>query len=331
MSCVLGVDGGASKTLALVARTDGTVVGIGSGGGSNIYDGDPDGALATAAAVARDAMATAGVAPGQIETAVLSMCGADWPEDFARIQSAMADLARDVIVVNDAVGGLRSGSPDGTGVGVVCGTGGATGARNATGVTWHTSFWQGAGGALDLARDLLRAVYRADLGISGPTALTPAALAFLSADTVEEILFRATALDGPGLANRTGLARVLLTVADDGDATARGLVAAHGNELGEYALAAARRVGLEGQPFNLVLAGGVFRHDTPLLAEALVARVRTTSPGITVIRSAFEPVVGAVLLALEQQGVGIDDDVLMRIRSTIPLTDGRAIATVRDL
>lgn len=331
MSYVLGVDGGASKTIALVARTDGTVVGIGSGGGSNIYDGDPDGALATGVAVVREAMVAAGVAPEEIGTAVFSMCGADWPEDFARIHSAMVHLSRQVIVVNDAVGGLRAGSPDGTGVGVVCGTGGATAARNTAGDTWHTSFWQGAGGALDLARDLLRAVYRANLGIAQPTALTPAALAFLSADTVGEILFRATALNGPGLANRTGLARVLLTVADEGDATARDLVATHGDELGEYALAAARRVSLEGQPFNLVLAGGVFRHDTPLLAEALVARVRTTSPEITVIRSAFEPVVGALLLALEQHGGCVDDEILARIRSTVPRSRGHLAMTVRDI
>ncbi len=331
MSFVLGVDGGASKTMALVARTDGTVVGMGRGGGSNMYDGDPDGALATGARVALGALAAAAVAPDNVAVGVLSMCGADWPEDFARIHSAMAPLARQVVVVNDAVGGLRAGSPDGTGVAVVCGTGGATAARQADGRSWHTSFWQGAGGARDLARELLRAVYRADLGLDPPTALTPAALGFLPAGSVEEILHRATALDGPGLANRDGLARVLLTVADDGDATARRIVAAHGDELGEYALAAARRVGLQGRPFNLILAGGIFRHTTPLLAEALVARVRTTSPGITVIRSAFEPVVGALLLALEQHGVHVDETVLARIRATIPLDHGHVATTARDL
>ena len=331
MSYVLGVDGGASKTIALVAHADGTVVGMGRGGGSNIYDGDPAGALATGTRVALDALAAAGVAPEDVIVGVLSMCGADWPEDFARIHSAMAPLARQVVVVNDAVGGLRAGSPDGTGVAVVCGTGGATAARQADGRSWHTSFWQGAGGALDLGRELLRAVYRADLGLDPPTALTPAALGFLAAGSVEEILHRATALDGPGLVNPAGLARVLLTVADDGDATARRIVAAHGDELGEYALAAARRVGLEGRPFPLVLAGGIFRHATPLLAEALAARVRTTSPGIAVIRSAFEPVVGALLLALEQHGTHVDGHVLARIRATIPLDHGHVATTARDL
>ncbi len=331
MSYVLGVDGGASKTLALVARADGTVVSMGRGGGSNIYDGDPDGALATGTQVALDALAAAGLAPADVTVGVLSMCGADWPEDFARIHSAMAHLARRVVVVNDAVGGLQAGSPDGTGVAVVCGTGGATAARHADGRSWHTSFWQGAGGARDLAGKLLRAIYRADLGLDPPTALTPAALGFLAAGSVEEILHRATALDGPGPANRDGLARVLLTVAVDGDATARGIVAAHGDELGEYALAAARRVGLEGRPFHLILAGGIFRHATPLLADALIARVRTTSPDITVIRSAFEPVVGALLLALEHHGVHADETVLARIRATIQLDHGHVAATAGDL
>ena len=331
MSFVLGVDGGASKTLALVARTDGTIAGMARGGGSNIYDGDPAGALATGAHVARAALAAAGLAPEDVAVGVFSMCGADWPEDFARIHAAMAPLAQHAVVVNDAVGGLRSGSPDGTGVAVVCGTGGATAARRVDGRSWHTSFWQGAGGGLDLARKALRALYRADLGIDPPTALTPAVLAAVAVDSVEAILHQATALDGPGLTDLAGLAPVLLTVADDGDPTARRIVAAHGDELGEYALAAARRVGLAGQPVHLVLAGGIFRHAAPLLAQALVARVRTTSPGVTVIRSAFEPVVGALLLACEQHGVRVDERVLARIRATLPLDRGHVAATARDL
>jgi hypothetical protein len=83
-------------------------------------------------------------------------------------------------------------------------------------------------------------------------------------------------------------------------------------------LAAARRVGIEGKPFPLVLTGGVLRHPSPLLAEALIARVHTTSPEAQPCRSRFEPAIGALLLALEASGVGVNEAVLAAITRTMP-------------
>lgn len=316
---VLGVDGGTSKTLAFIAQTDGTIVGMGRRGGSNIYTAETHTALANAVDASLDALVSAGIAPRDVIVGAFSMSGADWPEDFAFIQSTMEDqgLGQHIMVINDAVGGLRAGSRDGVGVAVICGTGVATVARNAEGLTWHTSFWQGAAGAVDLAQKTLRAVYRADLAIDPPTALTPAVLDFFCAKHVEEILRRGTARDTTGLGDFSGLARVLLTVADDGDDTARRIVEAHGYELGEYALAAGKKVNMEGQPFPLVLAGGVFRHPTPLLVDALAAKVRTAFPDITIVHSQFEPVIGALLLAYENIGVRVDDALLAQIKATL--------------
>ncbi len=49
----------------------------------------------------------------------------------------------------------------------------------------------------------------------------------------------------------------------------------HGAALGDYVLAAARQVEIEGIPFTLVLAGDVLRYSVRLLHEALIARVRS--------------------------------------------------------
>lgn len=319
MRYVLGVDGGTSKTDALVADAGGAIAGIGRGGGSNIYEGDPETLLGNAAAAAMDALDGAGVTAADLDVAVFSMSGADWPEDFACIEASMAKqgLGRRIIVVNDAIGGLRAGSPDGTGVAVICGTAVATAARDANGAMWHSSFWQGANGALDLGRKALRAVYRAELGIDPPTALTPAVLDACGMEGVEEILHHATAREGAERLVASSVARVLLTVAEDGDPEARRIVAAHGDELGEYALAAARKVVLPERGFPLVLAGGVFRHPGSLLVDALVARMRTASPDVTVLRSPFEPVVGALLLAFEAAGVMIDEGLLARMNASL--------------
>ncbi len=318
MVFVLGVDGGATKTTALVATAAGEIVGSGRRAGSSIYEGDPRAMLANAMGACDDALAMAGVHATNIAASVFSMAGADWPEDFVLIQTILAGhgMGRRMTVVNDAVGGLRAGSASGAAVAIICGTGAGTAARNRDGKIWHSSFWQVGGGAVQLAGMALKAVYRAHLEIDRPTMLTPAVLAFTGFDGVERLLHHLTARDGVPSATYAGLARVLLDVASEGDLSARAIVATLGADLADSALAAARQVGIEREPFELVLGGSVFRHPEPLLAEAIVARVRRVSPSITVVRSPFEPVVGALLLAYDATATGNASTVAVAIQNS---------------
>lgn len=69
---------------------------------------------------------------------------------------------------------------------------------------------------------------------------------------------------------------------------ARRIVTSHGAPLGEYAIIAARKVGLLPAPFTLVLTGGVLRHPSPVLRNALVARVCEGEPDVRLIQSRLE-------------------------------------------
>lgn len=320
MDYVLGVDGGTTKTVALVALPDGDVVGAGRAGGSNIYCQHPQVAFRNVERAVLAALDPVGMRPADLATAVYSMSGADWPEDFDFIRNEMLNrgLGRRIVVVNDAVGGLRAGSPDGSGVAVVCGTGAAVAARTQDGEVWHTSFWQEPGGAEELGAKMLRAVYRAELEIDPPTRLTERVLHFFGITEVEDVLRLFTARVGTPPTNVGALARVLLDEVDLGDPTARRIAEEHGAALGDYALAAARRVGIEGEKFPLVLAGGVFRHACGILVDSLVERVRAGSTDAWAVRSRYEPVVGALLLSLEEAGVVIDEPLLSRIAVTLP-------------
>jgi N-acetylglucosamine kinase-like BadF-type ATPase len=111
---------------------------------------------------------------------------------------------------------------------------------------------------------------------------------------------------------------VLLDVAQQGDATARRIVQEHGAALGDYALAAARQVGITATAFPLVLTGGVLRHPSPLLSAAIFARVQAGAPAARVVASRFEPAVGALFLALEATGVRIDEAFLETLAPTLP-------------
>ena len=377
MQCVLAVDGGNTKTIALVATLDGTILGAGRGGCGDIYnartgtdspsivgaglasallastlrDGlapTPDSAAAAIANIeyaVMSALQAAQVNTSDLLTGVFNMAGADWPEDFALLQDAMEarGFGRTIIVQNDALGVLHAGvlpeGEDNTGVSVVCGTGAATGARGSDGRTWHSSRWQDqVQGSVHLAQKTLDAVYRSELGIEPPTTLTPRVLDFFHLNTVEEVLHLFTSRvkrpsshvvpdgdlhrpphDGLVPLPYIGLLTpILLDEAHAGDAVARQIVEEHGRALGNYALAAARRVGIEGTAFTLVLAGGVFRHPSSLLADTIIQRVQRTSPQVRPTRYRFEPIIGVLFTALEAAKVAIDDALLANLIATIP-------------
>lgn len=333
MHVVLGVDGGNTKTIALVAALDGTILGAGRGGCGDIYNAVMTGTTwsdPVAAAIANiefaveTALQAAQVKSDDLVAAVFNMAGADWPEDFALLTTAMKvrGYGRALLVQNDALGVLHSGVADNVGVSVICGTGGATGARGPDGRTWHSSAWQDqVQGGSQLSQKTLDAVVRSELGIDPPTTLKQRVLDYFGLNSVEEILHKYTAREPYPPEHIDGLAPLLLDEAEAGDLRARQVVQEHGWALGNYAIVAARRVGLEGTPFSLVLAGGVLRHPSTLLADTIVARVQTTSPEVRPTRCRFEPIVGVLFSALEAAGVAIDDALLARLIPTMPSSE----------
>src|SRR5260370_9713242 len=252
MKCVLGVDGGNSKRIALVAALDGTMLGAGRGGCGDIYNAEPgtDWTDSAAAAIGNvefavlSALQAAHVKESDIVAAVFNMAGADWPEDFAYIQAAVEarGFGRTIIVQNDALGVLHGGSSDATGVSVVCGTGAATGARAPDGRTWHSSTWQNqVQGGAQLGYKMLNAVYRAELGIEAPTTLKPHVLDFYGLNNVEEVphLFTSRVTQTPD--HRDKMAPLLFSEDQHEDPLAIGKVHEHVLTLGDLALVASTR------------------------------------------------------------------------------------------
>jgi N-acetylglucosamine kinase-like BadF-type ATPase len=333
MQYVLGVDGGNTKTIALVAALDGTILGAGRGGCGDIYNAPfmgtvwPDSVAAAIANVeyaASTALQAAQVKAADLVTAVFNMAGADWPEDFVLLETAMKarGYGRRLTIQNDAIGVLHAGVADNIGVSVICGTGGATGARGPDGRTWHSSMWQNqAQGSFELSRKAFDAVIRSELGIEPPTTLKQRFLDYFGLDSVEEMLHLFTGRVQRPAKRLDNLTRFLLDEAEAGDVVARQIVQEHGRALGNYAVVAARFVGLEGTPFSLVLAGGVLRHPSTLLANTIVERVQLTSPEVRPTRCRFEPIIGVLFSALEDAGMIIDEALLERLVPTLPSSE----------
>jgi len=309
----LGVDGGNTKTVALVARGDGTVVGSGRGGCSDIYNAPSfEAAVAEIAGAVRAALPP-GASIEDITTGVFSLAGADWDEDIRELVAAVGAIVprADVAVVNDAIGALRAGTDDGVGVSVVVGTGGCVGSMGRDGRVWHSSWWALDTGAWAIGGDALRAVYNAELALGPTTALTAAALELFEAESVEEVLYEFTRRGGRHSWDAAHFAPSVLLAAHEGDAVAGAIVLDHGARLAEMARVAVRKVGLEA-PFPLVLLGGVLRGAG---SEIIVAEVMSRVPEAEPVRPTREPVAGALLAALDRAGAAYDP---ARVDDTMP-------------
>jgi N-acetylglucosamine kinase-like BadF-type ATPase len=314
---LLGVDGGATKTVAIVADASGRVLGAGRSGSSDIHAAsEPDIAVDRVADAARQALAAAGVEGPGLTQAAFGLCGADWPEDMALYRDGLTQrlgLRRTPIVVNDALGALRVGTPDGVGVSLVIGTGGAIGARGPGGATWFSGMRLEASGAVELGRLAYARLIRGAYGGGPVPDFQPAALATHGVDSVEALVLAITTRGtGTGDQGVARLAPVLLEAGHIGDPVARAAIDDHAAMLAGYVRAAGERVGFpDPGAVTLVVTGGVLRHRCTDLLTGIVSR----AGGQHLVRPDAEPVYGVALLAADAVGARPD---LARLRATGP-------------
>jgi N-acetylglucosamine kinase-like BadF-type ATPase len=310
---VVATDGGNTKTHVAVADRAGRVLAAARGPASDMYGrGSADVAVDVLARTARAALEAADATAADLAASVWSLAGADWPEDHALLEGALAaalEAPCTPLVVNDALGGLRTGAPDNVGIAIICGTFNAICARSRAGRTFHLGFWPDRAGGFDLGHEALRAVYRHGLDLGPATALTERALALFEADDVLALLHAFTRREKRiPLRHAERLTPVLLDLADAGDAVAAEIVRTSGARLADQARSAAARVGLPVAGARVVLAGGVMQHPSAALADAILAGL----PGAVPVRTSRPPLVGALLLGYDALGVAMDADALAK-------------------
>jgi N-acetylglucosamine kinase-like BadF-type ATPase len=329
MALVLGVDAGATKTFALVAEEDGHILGFGHGGPGNHQLAGLEPALAEIRGSAEEALAQAGAA-SPVDLAFFGLAGADLPVDFALLTPGIAamGLARQVRIKNDTVVALRAGLKRSWGVAVICGTGFNAGGIGPDGREVQlpglgalSGDW---GGGSDIAQEVIRQVSRAWDGRGQPTALTDMVLDALGLPSVEQLiaeLYRSQLDTYAGQFDQgrlLDLVPLVFEAAYGGDEVAQDLLVRLGNEAGITANSIIRRLGLETSDVEVVLGGSVFKGQGPLLLDTVTQAVHKVAPQATIVLPGFEPVVGAVFLALESLGLALDEAVYANVRASLP-------------
>ena len=297
---VIGVDGGATKTDAVVLDADGRVLGSGRAGGSNWESAGVAGAVSEILIAVEGALGEAGIGGGEVAAAAFALAGVDWPSDHAPFERALGalQLGGGRLITNDAFAALRAGISGHAGCVSSAGTGAVAAGRNAAGETARTmalGFGE-IGGAGDIVERSLWACARMREASGPDTALATAlcdALGALDLDDLFESITRR------GVAAGAELAPLVLGVAAGGDGVAQELLAGQGRSLANSVLGVARRLSMLDGPFELVVAGSVHQAGSASLDDAFATRIAEVAPEAHIIPLRERAVIGAARLALD--------------------------------
>jgi N-acetylglucosamine kinase-like BadF-type ATPase len=301
MTHVLGIDAGGTKTVCLLADARGQVVAEARRGGANLQASGELEVEKVLHEVMEQALGDRGIVPAAI---CLGIAGVDRPDDAAVVRGIMRRIgykAR-ILVVNDALVALEAGAPGQPGVVIISGTGSIAYGRNAAGQAARSGGWGyvlgDEGSGYWIGRAALRAVLR-EADQRGPaTALTPLLLEHFAVDEASGLIHEVyqSNLKPTAIGALAGFVQIAF---GHGDGVAIGILRAAANELESSALSVANRLGLVGEPFPFLLAGGIFR-AVPWLQEELLRRLPVAAPRSDPRLLDREPAVGAVALALQE-------------------------------
>jgi N-acetylglucosamine kinase-like BadF-type ATPase len=208
------------------------------------------------------------------------------------------------ILKNDAFGCLRGGTPDSFGVMINCGTGQVAVGRNRQGVEIRVGgfgwdFGDFAGGSV-ISQAAVAAAVRANDGRGESTSLVEALLTAANLPDMPAFIER-TYRDG-SFVRSLGIPKITFGESRNGDPVARRIILSVAQEMAVTALTLIRRLGMESESFDLITAGSVFKGDDPVFLQSIKSEVHEVAPQAHFRIPLYPPVIGAVLLAFEEDG-----------------------------
>jgi N-acetylglucosamine kinase-like BadF-type ATPase len=308
----LGIDGGGTKTEAVIADESGYVISRGTAGGANPHNYPLDIAFENVRMAVIKAQEGAQLSGKQInlhqfETICIGLAGIDTQSDRDNVSQYINNLpfgnrpfdGNKLILCNDGFIGLKSATDENWGVCLISSTGSNCYGVNRLGKESTAGDWgyllgdQGSGFALGMklihrvikeydgrcANSKLTPIVMKHLGLTDPTELIP--WAYNGHVPVKEIASLSQVLNDPDLQNT-------LYISDYVSYTAKALVDSYH--------AVIHRLELQNEAFPVVLVGGLFNLKIPL-KERINQAIMEITPKARVMSTTHSPAEGAIKVA----------------------------------
>lgn len=298
----IGVDGGGSKTAAVIMDESGEVAGEGRSGPSNHLRVGVEEAGKNIRGAIKQAVEEAGTTLASVAFAYCGIAGSDHPARRGGMVESLLPLfpKSNFSIDSDTRIALTGAIGFGTGIVVISGTGSVAFGRNAQGVEARAGGWGPTlgdeGSGYSIGRRGLASIVRAYDGRGPKTIMTDLLCnAYAKCDPEDLPYFvyaPGTRADDIALYNR-----MVIEAAVQGDAVANSIFESEGYELGKTIVAVARKLDLIDESFPISYIGGAFSAGE-LLLRPMSEVIRAAVPLATVVPPKELPVIGAARMAM---------------------------------
>jgi len=306
MKVYIGVDVGATKTQALAVSEDGSVLGVATQGPGATYTVGYEGCTQVTESSIAEVLRQAGATKSDVAAAGFGVSGYDWPHEYAPTVQAMErlGLACPLAVHNDGDLPITAGASAGWGIAVSAGTGNiVTGVNQqgkyarSTGGSVHCGE---LGGAMELVYIAIQSVAYEYIRRGPPTRITDLMIAEVGARDTLDLLSKVA----PGRVKiAPSFSRKIIEAALEGDAVAIELLRVSGRDLGLTTVGIIRQLDLQHSPFEVVLAGSMFKQMLPFYVGPMQEAILAEAPQAQFTPLNTLPVVGAGIFAMQQMGL----------------------------
>jgi N-acetylglucosamine kinase-like BadF-type ATPase len=294
---ILGIDGGGTKTHAVVVDISGNILATAANSGANWERTGINATEVILKDIIHSVLDLIDSTTEDIVAATFALAGIDWESDldlFIPVAKSL-NLGDKAIFANDSIAALFAGSPNGIGCVSIAGTGGKTSGRNQMQTIQTMGMDLGEGGGagqlVSLALDYIARIYH---GTEKPSELTQLILEE-SGFTDESELFKAVARKAFRL-NEEIAPKIfsLATKGDSGAITVTTLVATqHANDV----VAMINRLGLANTEVPVIRAGGLHTAGCETFDQTFEKLLHSAHPDAVSKVLNIPPVYGAVVHA----------------------------------
>jgi N-acetylglucosamine kinase-like BadF-type ATPase len=306
---VVGIDGGGTKTAAVIADLKGNVLARHIAGPANFKVIGVGSASQTIFALIKKCCTSAGCTPGNIRATVIGLAGAGRPDDKKKIANGIRKFAaskkvklKNIGIESDARIALEGAFKGGPGIVVIVGTGSIVFGKDVKGNIRRAGGWGRIlgddGSGYSIGREGLRAVCRENDQGTQTGVLANMVVKKFRLRSSSDII---TAVHENDF-DIASAAPIVCAAADEGDSAALDIIQRAAHDVTELLRAVMMMYdqGADGSPRQKILLsviGGLLENETSL-ARALWKQITNSFASIEIIQPLSPPEYGAVLMAL---------------------------------
>jgi N-acetylglucosamine kinase len=299
---ILGVDGGGTKTNAVLLSHEGDLAAEAAAGPSNVQLVGNGEAARIVIQLARECCAKVGCRLTDLQAVGIGLAGLGRETDRAQFRERLlaADrrpkvLPSNLLIETDVRAALEGALPTCSGIVLIAGTGSIAMARNDDGSVLRVGGWGRAlgdeGSGFAIAREAIRFALRMHEHRGEATSLLQSVQEHFGVTSVEEVV----SIVQCGTADVAALAPSVIDAAKSGDRIAHSILFEAAGELAELVRALVLRVRPK-RKVPVVLMGGMLEAESAY-SKIVKERVARSLPQVVVQKPKFPPAYGAAILA----------------------------------